>query len=402
MYQGKNRIYVQLSQYPGISKLLVWNNDEQEYQAPIRGKAYVARKYIRERGIPKRVSEFFEDLSSARSWQVDSNVENSEAEGVKEQASDKTFKEVVGTWLKSDFTRLRSTTQIRYQYMLGRYFDPLMDLNMSTFKAKTIDEWIEYLRSLPRTGKRYSFKHEYDLLMTILKFHAEYCDAFTVPKKKRHRENVRIREKSNLKNNDLLEEDFNLFLEQLRIDSGEMFAVMATVQYYHALRVSEAAALSWEDVSFRNPAEESRLYVRKAVKWLRKKGVSPVLENNFKNSKVNTGLKEHPLFKKSYEALLKIKGDNSKGLIFQDQGQLLTYKAIQNAYNRAFKKAGLPYTATHSLRHGGCRNLYDKTGDLSLAQQHLGNTSIQSTLVYAQRSSNALTGIAKMSFKESK
>ena len=59
------------------------------------------------------------------------------------------------------------------------------------------------------------------------------------------------------------------------------------------------------------------------------------------------------------------------------------------------KLAGLPYRGMHIMRHGGCRNIYNRTGDFSVAQQHLGNKSYKTTLVYAQREAKALTKVAQ-------
>jgi len=53
-------------------------------------------------------------------------------------------------------------------------------------------------------------------------------------------------------------------------------------------------------------------------------------------------------------------------------------------------RAGLPYRGTHILRHGGCRHIYNATGDLAIAQQLLGNSTLDSTLVYAKRDKGAL------------
>ena len=70
---------------------------------------------------------------------------------------------------------------------------------------------------------------------------------------------------------------------------------------------------------------------------------------------------------------------------------MLKYQSIQNAFNAAFQKAGLPYTGTHVLRHGGVRAVYNAIGDLAIAQQLLGNSDYKTTLVYAQREKQALT-----------
>jgi site-specific recombinase XerD len=73
---------------------------------------------------------------------------------------------------------------------------------------------------------------------------------------------------------------------------------------------------------------------------------------------------------------------------------------ISSRFNRAFQRAGLPYTGTHILRHGGTRVVLNSTGDLSIAQQALGNRDMKSTLVYAQRDKQALNGLFKQRWRE--
>ncbi len=101
------------------------------------------------------------------------------------------------------------------------------------------------------------------------------------------------------------------------------------------------------------------------------------------------------MFPETFDALLQIRYEGAKGLIFQLEGTHLEYRAIQSAYDRAFKKADLPYRGTHVMRHGGCRRVYNEGGDLAVAQQLLGNSDLKSTLVYAKRSATALTEVAQ-------
>lgn len=75
------------------------------------------------------------------------------------------------------------------------------------------------------------------------------------------------------------------------------------------------------------------------------------------------------------------------------KGDWFTYRQIQRAYDKAFVMADLSYTGTHIMRHGGCRALYNQTGDLAVAKQHLGNKNMNSVLVYAQRRASALSEV---------
>lgn len=191
-----------------------------------------------------------------------------------------------------------------------------------------------------------------------------------------------------------------------RAENGEILSAIVEVQYWHALRISEVLALSYEDVTldFVNPVN-SFLAVRKSVHFPREKGKEPVLQDGYKNSKTGLnedGVKISRLMPQSYAALKRIWSPKNGGLVFHEDGQIIKYKAVQNAYDAAFKRAGLPYTGTHIMRHGGTRAVYNKTKDLSLAQQHLGNSSLSATQVYAQRSANAWDEHVKSEWEESK
>ena len=61
-------------------------------------------------------------------------------------------------------------------------------------------------------------------------------------------------------------------------------------------------------------------------------------------------------------------------LMFHQNGEALTYRQIQYAFNKAFKHAELPYSSTHVLRHTGATRFLSETGD-ALALKQMGNWS---------------------------
>jgi len=80
---------------------------------------------------------------------------------------------------------------------------------------------------------------------------------------------------------------------------------------------------------------------------------------------------------------------------------MIPFKAVYNIYTTAFKKIGL-ITGTHILRHGGTREILNKTGDLTISQQHLGNSSLKMTMVNAQRDRSAFDNVVKNLWDEKK
>jgi integrase len=91
---------------------------------------------------------------------------------------------------------------------------------------------------------------------------------------------------------------------------------------------------------------------------------------------------------------------NPKLLFTHDDGKPFDYRYIEGYYNRAFKKANLNFSGTHILRHGGGRRLFDSTnGDWGAVKQLLGNSDMKSVMVYAKRSSKALTDVSKAQWR---
>jgi integrase len=126
------------------------------------------------------------------------------------------------------------------------------------------------------------------------------------------------------------------------------------------VRISEAAALHWEDVHL-NYQEPS----------------------------------------KSFEALSGLHFHGAKGLAFKDKrSQFLEYRQIQWRYENAFAKAGVEYRGTHALRHGGCREVNNQTGDLAVAGMLLGNQDSDTVKVYARRVPSALLKVAESAWQE--
>ena len=234
----------------------------------------------------------------------------------------------------------------------------------------------------------------------MFRYYQEYYDdsKFIFPVKQRHRDGIVLKKTSSVVDRkDLSEEEFRIFRDCLaNHKDGEVLVALATVQYYQALRISEAAALFWEDVqlNWANP-EKSRVRIVRSLCFVRSKAIDSFIRAGFKNSTANGGVKEQPMFPETFQALKSLYQGGAKGLVFQVYGKHFEYRSLQSHYDRAFREAGLPYTGTHVMRHGGCRRVYNQVPDTAVAQQLLGNSDLKTTLVYAKRHASALTEVAK-------
>lgn len=395
-HKNKDRIFIPTTGYSNLSKLWTWNVEKSQYEVKSGTKAYQARKKVLEFGKRKRVTKFFENLETALHWQSTTEQQITAPPMI----SNYLFEDLLKKWDLQVRSKLKITTQSSYDKIIQSAFEPLMKVPLDIFNGQVVDDWVDYLLKLPRTHRRRNFDHEIDLLSAILNFYREHKDGFVSPIRRRHKKVLKLKD-ADCKRKDLTEPEFHHFKNELvKLKHGKLFGLLATVQYYQALRISEAAGLHWEDVHISDlRPQESRLVVSKAIKWLRVAGAKPILEHSFKNSKGKAGPKEQPLFSESYRAIVNEKPEIARGPIFRVNGELLTYRQIQNAYDTAFRNAELPFSGTHIMRHGGCRRVFNNSGELALAQQVLGNKDMRSVLVYAQRNTNALNEYAESEWK---
>ena len=63
---------------------------------------------------------------------------------------------------------------------------------------------------------------------------------------------------------------------------------------------------------------------------------------------------------------------------------MLTYRQIEYRYTQALRRAGLPFRATHLLRHASLTEFYDTCKDLLLTAKMAGQRDIRSTMKYTK------------------
>jgi integrase len=395
--QERDRIYNKIPNTTGIQRVFNWCGTEYV------GGTYEARRYEGK----TRLRRSFNSLKEAKDWQA-GKVQTEAVVNI-----GKVFGEVVAEWKRRTFPTLRLSTQHKYEVLLSLHIKPLEHFGILELTPHRIDLWIDDLKERSQHSVRHknrkSFSHELTCLGGILRYYESYHDDdlhFKYPIKKRHREAVELASSGKKPSKDISPEEFKKFLEQFtNIKNGEVYKALAVVQFFQALRISEAAGLYWEDVLFSSDISTvSRLKIVRSAFWPRRAGMESKVVMGFKNSEANNGVKEQPLFEEAHDVLidLRAKMQNAKGLVFQIDGKLLGYRSVQHAYDRAFKLAGLTYTATHIMRHGGTRKAYNKTGDLAIAAQLLGNTDIKTVLVYAQRDKAALTKFVQSEWTKAK
>lgn len=406
-YQNKRRIYTPVVGTQNIFRLWVWNASVNKYQPPQKGKCYDARRSeidIDGRRVTRK--HYFETLEEARNWQAHCNLENhvSSSPPVTEvpQLHGPRLFEVIDKWRRHKYPTLQETSRIAYEKIIRLYMGPLLQINVCDIKPETIDVWLSDLKDpegfAMQSPRRITFRHEIQTLSAILRYYDEYHSnpLFHFPVKKRHWQDAKTGRKRPHRPKDLSEIEFRLFLRELeKCKYGAVLGPLATVQYYQALRISEAAGIFHEDILLnRDCPKESRLLIQRSVFYPRQKGRQCSIKIGFKNSQgFPEGIKELPIFPGSFAAFVKVWNPRGSGLLFSIDGNPIEYRTIQHYYDKAFKQARLPYRATHVLRHGWTREVFNATPDLNVAKELLGDSSDEAAKVYAQRRAGSLTRV---------
>lgn len=401
----------------------MWDAKKKKYGVPKFGRKFEARRYeVDGFGGRHRVKQYFDSLDEARLWLGLSSSLTPLAAGTKVEiiSSEEygsrvcqpslvevpTFEALVESFREYAYPMRSHSTCLQCDKLLKLHFGYFFPLRVTEITPQRIDHW---LRSLKRKAaesekktQRVGFEKEHTLLGKLLRFFEKYnddCD-FRFPIKQRHREDMWFRREAKRPDRDLPRAEFERVRQCMQELYGTMWWALFTVQWCEALRISEAAALCWEDIQWNlKLSDPPFVRVSRHLIWSRAAGEKTYIESGFKNSRAVGGQKVLPLFPEAFDALKKIHFVGASGLIFKDVfGGLLSYRGIQPRYERAFAKAGLQFRGTHALRHGGCREVYNKTGDVALAGLLLGNQDNESIRIFARRDPAALFRFAEESW----
>lgn len=245
-------------------------------------------------------------------------------------------------------------------------------MRVDGIKPKHIDEWILHLKKKTYKNERYSFINEYRLLRAILNWYIKNDDYanLILPFKGRHREMLIYKKKDKMKlRNHLSVRETNRFLKELKKVAPHFFEI-ALIQILQVKRISEVAGMEWE---FFDRGQKTYNFC-KMVEFIQVKGKDQALLRFGKKNMEAGEYDLQPLRKQVYEALEKLrkKRDKKCPYIFHNEGKLWHYKEIQNKYNLAFRRAKLPFSGTHVLRHTGATMFLTQTNGNFMALKSFG------------------------------
>ena len=378
-HTGKDREFIRVM--PGIQQIYSWDRDKNLYvsvgfraRKSIDGKSY-------QKVLPSKIKarKYLADIAGGR-YDIPSSV----SRGI-------TLGELWDDYIGSDFYKdeLEITTRDTYEKQWSlKWFDMLRDVEMSKLTPSKLDEWITWMKNNIHmyTTSKTKFKRELDLLQSIFTYYCAYHDDhnFTSPIKPRHKIAAKNSKKKKAKDDDepiyLDEITFARFINELKKQvHGEGMHLMAMMQYFHALRISEAAVIRGSNINFKDKMitfNEHRVFRRRKN---RLDSTEPGLKNG--------DVKVQPIWPEYMAVLAKLKLSSnwSDGPLFMDGGKHYTYRQIQYAYNRAFTAIGLPSMSTHILRKSGSSLVYRQTGgSREVTKELLGNNAVLDPYIIAQ------------------
>ena len=386
---------------PGVFQIKIWNDAMGSWVDPERGARYRAfRAEKGPNGKAQRVSKYFDTLTQAKAYYLKGQYvgRRFEEPNVKLQKSEDgmLFGEVVKAWREVWLPNKGISTQVRYISYL-QHFHFFWNMPVEKIGPSDVDRWIAHIKKPDYLAKGHStrcdYKHEYTVLRGILSFYASrYNRNYRMPFLKDHKSMLKVRDKMKV-SKDLTVEELQRFmatLKQVCIEHDcEVIYYLAFMQYATYCRIQEAAALHYEDFDF----ARGRILINKKVQWPRARGMPARLVDG---AKVGGG-KEIPMPALAAKVFKEwtAKSGITSGMLFQMNGEILTYRQAEYRYTQALKRMGSPFRATHLLRHASLTEYYDTSKDLLMTARMAGQRDVRSTMKYTKIRDEKVTQMQK-------
>lgn len=374
------------TQYPDIKKILV-QDAQGRWGEPTRGKKYKARRYQKNAdGTVERIKRSFESLAEAKVFRLGKQFQEEISKPPVGKSSDMTFQVLVELWSTNWLPCVDLSTQLKYRRYL-KHLTFFSEKSVASIQPGDIDAWIayvkhpEYLASCHST--RLSYQHEFKTLRSILNYFSSRIDrSYRSPILRDHLKMLKVKEAPRFRK-DLTIGQFEAFMEELRAlcwdTKWESIYYLALMQYAIYGRIQEVAALFAEDFDLDN----NRLEIKRKIQWLRAKGYENRIVDGLK---AGGGKIFSPIPELALKVLneWKLRSGVRTGLLFRIDGQAIEYRQIQYKYDQALRKAKLPFSSTHVIRHAALTEAYSTTANILAVQKLAGHSSLKATERYAK------------------
>ena len=261
---------------------------------------------------------------------------------------------------------------------------PIAQVAMSEMSGLKVDIFLDWLIASPLAAskQRQSFMRELGLLRIVLGFYRDRIDdQFVCCVTKRHLKRARYKPVPKRRRDYFIPaEDAKRWLAALEVQQDPVYHAVALFQLVMGARVGEAAALCWDAVDLAKGLVE----IRRTMEWTKSDGRS--CRTPVERTKTTDSQRTLPLPTVIAELLSAArKRSPLSAEVFRNRaGDKLGYQGIAAAYNRGFKKAGLPWTATHICRHTNATLARSKLGTEDVSA-NLGHSTTRQTEAYMHR-----------------
>ncbi len=342
--------------------------------------------------------EVFDTLREARQWRH-------RFDGTKAPVKLKTssLKTVWETMQEIHFPTLATSTQAIWR----RRYEPwksIEHLPMEKITPSKVTSWVielveffksDYYQSSGR-GKagRCNLNNELSLFVTIFRWYKESeefeseANSLTCPIKRKHRALGFIKPVPDKKKQISLE-DALTFFQHLK----PTYRNLAMMQFYTAGRVGEVAGIQWKNVDLEN----RRLLIKESIVWDPRNKTFLELKPFPKNKETRVCYINDEILEVLKEQIA-LKKDGCE-YVFHIEGKALNYSSIQQHYRDAQRKAKIPYTGTHILRHGMAK-LARQVGGLDAVMAMTGHKDLKLADHYSKCTEDDQKGYSELIFKK--
>jgi len=285
------------------------------------------------------------------------------------QKSDKTFGDVYKKYCQLHLPTISLSSRTVKKRRLENFVTPLLEIKIQDITTQLINEFMLFskARHYEETPERRKFNFDKQLkdLKSVFGWWQDYDPKFYNPVRMSHFK-LGILKAIPHKDRQISEEELHRFLTCLK----QPYQSLAYLQLFTAGRVGEIAGIQKKNIDF----TRKRLLIKEVLVWVSgKPHVKELPKNNTARlAYINSHMEE--ILKRRME----LSPLGSPMLFTNKKGNPMTYNQIQEAYNRAWKKAGLypKFSGSHILRYG-CAQLSRKIGgSLDAAVAMTGHKSI--------------------------
>ena len=309
---------------------------------------------------------FYSSAPNARQAEKDFNAQLLAYHEKEEKG--KLFKDVAEEWLDRHEKNIEYQTYYRYKVLMNHATDWFEGKYIKDIKIADMSAFLESLAENRYSTK--TIKDQFSVLKMIFKYarikrYIETDETAYVEKPKG---------KPKVERRELQESEIRI----IKQNTDTLMGLFAYFLLYTGMRKSEALALQWKDIDFKNKTID----VYKSVFY---KGNMPYI----KKPKTAAGTRKIILTDNLVEKLIK---GMPNAYVFTYDGNLMTLYTYDKHWKEYLEKTGLNFTA-HQLRHTFATMLFEANISEKDAQKLMGHADITTT-------QNIYTHIRETHFKD--